>query len=74
MARLPVTSVVALHDLNLAAMFCDTLAVLHHGKVVPAGPPEEVLTEKMIADVFGVRAFVERPAHHGRQHIQYRID
>jgi iron complex transport system ATP-binding protein len=34
-ARLPVTSIVALHDLNLAAMFCDTLAVLHQGKVLP---------------------------------------
>lgn len=73
-ARLPVTSIVALHDLNLAAMFCDTLAVLHHGKVVAAGAPDEVLTEDLMADVFGVRAFIERSAHHGRQHIQYRVD
>ncbi len=73
-ARLPVTSIVALHDLNLAAMFCDTLAVLHQGKVVAAGTPEDVLTEELMANVFGVRAFIERSAHHGRQHIQYRLD
>ncbi|KQS83535.1 MULTISPECIES: ABC transporter ATP-binding protein [unclassified Rhizobium] len=73
-ARLPVTSIVALHDLNLAAMFCDTLAVLHRGKVVAAGAPEDVLTEELIADVFGVRAFIECSAHHRRRHIQYRLD
>ncbi|OBZ92091.1 histidinol phosphatase [Pararhizobium polonicum] len=72
--RLPVTSIIALHDLNLAAMFCDNLAVLHKGKVVAAGTPEEVLTEDLIADVFGVRAYIERSAHHGRQHVQYRLD
>ncbi|WP_455274001.1 ABC transporter ATP-binding protein [Rhizobium herbae] len=73
-ARLPITSIIALHDLNLAAMFCDNLAVLHHGKVVAAGAPEEVLTEDLIADVFGVRAYIERSAHHGRQHVHYRLD
>lgn len=72
--RLPVTSIIALHDLNLAAMFCDNLAVLHKGKVVAAGTPEEVLTEDLIANVFGVRAYIERSAHHGRQHVQYRLD
>ncbi|MCV9999711.1 ABC transporter ATP-binding protein [Pararhizobium sp. YC-54] len=73
-AKLPVTSIIALHDLNLAAMFCDNLAVLHHGKVVAAGTPEEVLTEDLIANVFGVRAYIERSPHHGRQHVQYRLD
>lgn len=68
---LPVTSIIALHDLNLAAMFCDTIAVLSGGRVVAAGTPEEVLTETQIADVFGVRAHVERSPHHGRQHIHF---
>ncbi len=72
--KLPVTSIIALHDLNLAAMFCDNLAILHHGKVVAAGTPEDVLTEDLIADVFGVRAYIERSVHHGRQHVQYRLD
>ena len=73
-ARLPVTSIVALHDLNLAAMFCDCLAVLHRGKVVAAGAPEDILTERLMAEVFGVRAHIERSAYHGRCHVQYRID
>lgn len=68
---LPVTSVIALHDLNLAAMFCDSVAVLHSGRVVAAGPPEAVLTEELVRDVFGVRAHIEKSAVHGRHYIQY---
>ena len=69
--RLPATVLVALHDLNLAAMFCDTLVVLNGGRVVAAGPPEAVLNEDLIWSVFAVRARVDRSAHHGRPHVQY---
>ena len=72
-STLPVTSIIALHDLNLAAMFCDTIAVLSQGRVVAVGTAEEVLTEKLIADVFGVRAHVEKSPHHGRQHIHFLV-
>ncbi|PWE54094.1 histidinol phosphatase [Metarhizobium album] len=70
-SRLDVTSIVALHDLNLAAMFCDRLVVLQKGRVIAAGIPEEVLTADLIAEVFGVRACVEKSAVHGRCNIQY---
>ncbi|OWV74320.1 histidinol phosphatase [Rhizobium sp. R634] len=73
-SRLGITAIVALHDLNLAAMFCDSLAVLEKGAVVAAGAPEAVLTEDLIARVFGVRAHVQKSAVHGRHHIQYRMD
>ncbi len=51
---LDVTTVVALHDLNLAAMFCDHLVVLSDGRVVAAGTPLEVLTERLVAEVYRV--------------------
>ena len=70
-ARLPVTSIVALHDLNLAAMFCDRIAVLRQGQVVCAGEPHEILTATMIRDVFGVDAHVEPSPHHGRPHVHF---
>ncbi len=70
-AALPVTSIVAIHDLNLAAMFCDELAVLDGGRLVASGPPEKVLTERLISDVFRVRAHVGKSAHHGRLHVQF---
>lgn len=72
-SKLDLTCVVALHDLNLAAMFCDSLAVLQHGKVVASGAPEDVLTEELIGTVFGVRAHVAKSAVHDRFHIQYLV-
>ncbi|RCK50832.1 histidinol phosphatase [Thalassospira profundimaris] len=53
-ARLGLTSIVALHDLNHAAMFCDYLLVLNHGKVVATGTPAEVLTPELLKQVFQV--------------------
>ena len=70
-ASLPVTVVVALHDLNLAAMFCDAVVLLRDGRVVAAGLPETVLTAALIEDVFGVRVVVGRSPHHGRMHVQF---
>jgi iron complex transport system ATP-binding protein len=69
--RLPFTSIIALHDLNLAAMFCDTMALLHQGHLVAIGRPEEVLTPQRITDIFGVQAHVERSPHHGKLHVQF---
>lgn len=73
-SKLPATCIVALHDLNLAAMFCDSLAILKEGRVVAAGTPEQILTEGMIRDVFGVTAYVERSPHHGRRHVHFSVD
>ncbi|MGC9540693.1 ABC transporter ATP-binding protein [Streptomyces sp. UG1] len=63
-AALPVTTVIALHDLNLAAMYCDRLLVLHAGRAVAEGTPAEVLTPTLIEQVYGVRAEVtDDPGH-----------
>ncbi|GGL34737.1 ABC transporter ATP-binding protein [Nocardia jinanensis] len=56
--RLPVTTVVALHDLNLAAMFCDYILVLDRGGVAAHGTPAETLTERLVRDVYGVDATI----------------
>ncbi|MEW9836408.1 ABC transporter ATP-binding protein [Mesorhizobium marinum] len=56
-ATLPVTSIVALHDLN-QALSCDRVGVLSGGRLVALGAPREVLTVGRIASVFGVRASV----------------
>lgn len=65
------TSIVAIHDLNHAAMFCDRIVVLEKGGVVAAGAPGEVMTEALLRDVFRVEARVEPSRHHGRPHIQF---
>ncbi|EOL8988620.1 ABC transporter ATP-binding protein [Cronobacter dublinensis] len=70
-SELPVTSIVALHDLNHAAMFCDALIVMQHGQVVASGTPDEVLTEAMLREVFKVDARIEISPHHGKKHIHF---
>src|SRR5690606_8171297 len=52
--RLPATVLVALHDLNLAAYYCDRLYVLRDGKVTASGPPSKVLTPQLLSEVYGV--------------------
>ncbi|SDH11263.1 iron complex transport system ATP-binding protein [Sinosporangium album] len=52
------TVLVTLHDLNLASAVCDRLGVLSRGELVASGTPAEVLTPRLIRDVFGVTASV----------------
>jgi iron complex transport system ATP-binding protein len=52
---LDVTTVVVLHDLNLAARYCDELVLLHRGHMVCAGTPEEVLTPEVLEPVYEIR-------------------
>lgn len=68
---LPVTTIVALHDLNLAALFCDQLLVLRSGRAVAGGAPQEVLTPQLIAEVYGVAARVVTDEHTDRPHVLF---
>ncbi|MET9444411.1 ABC transporter ATP-binding protein [Streptomyces sp. NPDC006610] len=56
--RLPATVLVALHDLNLAAYYCDRLYVLRDGTVTASGPPAAILTPQLLKDVYGVTSEV----------------
>jgi len=55
-----ITAVMALHDLSQAMRYSDKVIVLHRGKVYALGAPEEVINEKVIEAVYGVRATVLR--------------
>jgi iron complex transport system ATP-binding protein len=52
------TVVVVLHDLNLAARYAQRLVAMKDGALVASGPPDEVLTEALLADVFDLEARV----------------
>ncbi|MFV9503419.1 MAG: ABC transporter ATP-binding protein [Oscillochloridaceae bacterium umkhey_bin13] len=68
---LGVTTLAALHDLNLAALYCDQLYVLKAGSLVASGPPAEVLTPEVIHSVYGVRADVALHPRTGRLHVVF---
>ena len=52
------TAVAAIHDLYMAARYCDRLVLLSAGRVLAEGTPEEVLTPEAIESAFGVRCAV----------------
>ena len=67
------TILLALHDLNLAAGFCDALILLHDGRQVAAGPPEQVLTPGLLQSVYGVDVTILRHPQTGRPLIAYDL-
>nr|WP_260408272.1 ABC transporter ATP-binding protein [Planomonospora venezuelensis] len=50
------TVLVALHDLSLAARYCDRLVLMERGAPVASGTPRDVLTPERLRDVFGIDA------------------
>jgi iron complex transport system ATP-binding protein len=55
-ARQGRTVALVLHDLNLAARFCDRLYLMNEGRVAARGTAREVLDPTHLAEVFGIRA------------------
>lgn len=53
---LGLTTIAALHDLNLASAWCDAIYVLAGGRIVAGGPPHEALTAERVSAVFRVGA------------------
>ena len=58
-AELGITVVMSLHDLNLAARYCDQLCLLNQGKMLAYGSPEEVFTSEQLANVFKMPCHVQ---------------
>src|SRR5690606_23038225 len=53
-----ITTMIALHDLNLAARFADHIVVLSNGRVYAEGTPDVILTAAMLHEIYGIRATV----------------
>lgn len=50
---------IALHDLNHALRYCRDVLVIAGGRMVAAGPAEEIITEDFLSDIYRVQARVE---------------
>ncbi|WP_093838292.1 ABC transporter ATP-binding protein [Streptomyces aidingensis] len=59
------TVVLVLHDLSLAARYADRLVAMKDGRIAACGTPAEVLTEKLLREVFGLRAVVRHEERTG---------
>ncbi len=59
--------VMAIHDLNMASRFSDTIVCLHRGEIYDIGSPADVITEETIRTVYGVVVAIN--GNSGRPHI-----
>lgn len=63
------TVVVVLHDVNLAAEFCDRLMMLSDGRIYACGEPNEVLTAENMQKVYGTGVTVRKHPTSGRPYV-----
>ena len=68
---LGVTILSAMHDLNLAALFCDRIYVIKGNGVYCSGTAEEILTPELIKDVFDVTADISIHPATGKPNITF---
>lgn len=69
-----VTVIATIHDLDLAAVFCDELIVLSGGRLYGHGPVSSIMTERLIQEVFAAEARVFADPLLGKPRVQYRYD
>lgn len=68
--ELHLTVISAIHDLNIASMFCDKLYVMRNGRIAACGTPREVLTKNNIKDIYEIDAEIIEDSK-GQMHILY---
>lgn len=66
------TVIAVLHDLNLAAQYCDRLMLLHKGEIVKEGQPSEVLSPETIRYVYGAHTVVMEHPDSGKPQIMLK--
>lgn len=61
-------AIIALHDLDQALRYCTQTLVLADGRLRAAGPTGTVVTERMLAETYAIRARIE-PCRQGRPQL-----
>lgn len=60
------TIVMVLHDINQAIQYSDTIIAMKEGKIVKIGDPNEIITEELMYDVYGVNVIVKNDENVGK--------
>ena len=63
--------IAALHDLNVAAIFCDYIYVLKDGKLIEEGTPEKVLNRENLKNIFNIECYIGRNPINNKIQISY---
>lgn len=70
--ELNITVIAAIHDLNIASMYCDKIYAMKSGKVISYGKPKDVLTKDIIKLLYDVEAIVTEDRETGILNIRYK--
>ncbi|CEI72111.1 MULTISPECIES: ABC transporter ATP-binding protein [Romboutsia] len=65
--------IAAIHDLNIALMYCDKIYVLKDGEIIAYGTPSEVMTKELIKEVYEVDAIINKDENGKLVSISYNI-
>lgn len=68
---LNITVVAAIHDLNIAAMYCDRIIAFKEGSIIGCGTPKELLNRDFIYDMYEVESVVNHDKKNGGINIVY---
>ncbi|CEG85388.1 ABC transporter ATP-binding protein [Propionibacterium freudenreichii] len=60
LTRLGTSTLIAMHDLDMAARYCDRIIVMSQGKVLASGSPADVLTAELISEIYEVPVILTR--------------
>ncbi|MEI5993497.1 ABC transporter ATP-binding protein [Candidatus Enterococcus mansonii] len=72
--KLGIGVLAALHDLELAADYCDYIFAMKAGKIIAEGKPEELFTGELIEEIYGVKCIVYQNPVTGRLGFSYSLD
>ena len=61
-----ITVICVLHDINMAARFCDRIVALHSGRLIAQATPEEIMTPEALSEIYNVEMDVIYRANTGR--------
>ncbi len=70
-SNLDITVICSLHDLNLAAQYCDEVAIMSKGHLISQGKPNDVLTYELIKRVFSVNSIADTHPATGYQRLSF---
>src|SRR5215467_11081026 len=68
-ASLGITVLAAVHDISLAALFCDTIQLIADGQLVTSGPPRQVLTAATVRAAYGTEVLIVAHPETGTPHL-----
>jgi iron complex transport system ATP-binding protein len=68
-SALGITVLAAIHDLSLAALFCDTVQLMADGRIIASGPPRSVITADLMRHAYGTDVLVIEHPDTGTPHL-----